>query len=66
MHSGFKDTEDGVQYFIAVNNGMDVLITRNIADYNKVDIIVLMPNDFLNLKKIKAVIDRNRGIGEGN
>ena len=31
--SSFKDFEDGVQYFIALNNGADIIITRNKKDF---------------------------------
>jgi hypothetical protein len=48
-----KEFEDGVQYFIAVNHGIKTLITRNIGDYKNAGISVFLPNDFLNLEKIK-------------
>ena len=60
LNSGFKDFEDGVQYFITVNNRLDIIITRNISDYKNVEINVFMPNDFLNLEKIKAIIRQER------
>jgi len=50
LSSGFKDFEDGVQYFIAVNNGVNTIITRNIADYKSVDMMVFLPGDFLILR----------------
>lgn len=53
LNSNIKDFEDGIQYFIAVNNGINTIITRNIQDYKKVDINVFMPIDFLKLDKIK-------------
>ena len=56
LNSNMKDFEDGIQYFIAVNNGLDTIITRNIQDYKNVDINVFMPNDFLKLEKIKKII----------
>ncbi len=33
LNSNIKDFEDGIQYFIAVNNGINTIITRNIQDY---------------------------------
>jgi predicted nucleic acid-binding protein len=33
LNSNMKDFEDGLQYFIAVNNGLTTIITRNIAAY---------------------------------
>ncbi len=53
LNSNIKDFEDGIQYFIAVNNGINTIITRNIQDYKKVDINVFLPNDFLKLDKIE-------------
>ncbi len=58
LNSNLKDFEDGVQYFIAVNHGLDTLITRNINDYKGVDISVLLPNDFLNLEVIRKKLAR--------
>ncbi|MHB1377115.1 MAG: PIN domain-containing protein [Candidatus Humimicrobiaceae bacterium] len=56
LSSDIDDFEDGVQYFIALNNSMNSLITRNISDYKGLDINVLTPKDFLNLEKIKKII----------
>lgn len=53
LNSGIKDFEDGVQYFIAVNNGIDTIITRNVSDFKNVDINVFMPKDFLALNENK-------------
>ena len=57
LNSNLKDFEDGIQYFISINNGLDTIITRNISDYKNVDIHIFMPNDFLNLEKIKKIIE---------
>jgi predicted nucleic acid-binding protein len=57
LNSTIKDFEDGIQYFIALNNGINSLITRNISDYKDLDINVLTPTDFLNLEKIKKIIE---------
>jgi predicted nucleic acid-binding protein len=57
LNSSIADFEDGVQYFIALNNGINTLITRNISDYKGLDINVLTPKDFLNLEKIKKIIE---------
>jgi predicted nucleic acid-binding protein len=47
LNSNITDFEDGVQYFIALN----------ISDYKGLDINVLTPKDFLNLEKIKKIIE---------
>jgi hypothetical protein len=59
LNSNMKDFEDGIQYFITINNGLDTIITRNITDYKNVDINVFMPKDFLNLEKIKKSLTQN-------
>ncbi len=43
----FLDFEDGVQYFIAVNNKVDRIITRNVKDFRKATIGVLTPKEYL-------------------
>jgi predicted nucleic acid-binding protein len=57
LNSAIEDFEDGIQYFVALNNGINNLITRNISDYKGLDINVLTPTDFLNLEKIKKIIE---------
>ena len=57
LNSNINDFEDGVQYFIALNNSINNLITRNISDYKGLDINVLTPKDFLNLERIKKIIE---------
>jgi predicted nucleic acid-binding protein len=57
LSSDVKDFEDGVQYFICINNNINKLITRNISDYKDIGIKVLTPKDFLNLEKTKEIIE---------
>ncbi len=48
LYSGFKDFEDAIQSFTAMEQDhMDVLITRNIKDYKKSSIPVMSPDQFL-------------------
>ena len=47
LNSQFTDFEDGVQYFICVNNKIETLITRNIKDYKKATIHVLTPSEYI-------------------
>lgn len=42
----FKDFEDGVQYYTALESKCDVIITRNIKDYKKSRLPVLSPTEF--------------------
>jgi len=45
--SKFKDLEDGIEYFTALNNAADVIVTRNIRDYKYASLPVLLPREFL-------------------
>jgi len=65
LNSSVTDFEDGVQYFIALNNDISNLITRNISDYKGLDINIMTPKDFLNLEKIKKII-KGKSVALGN
>ena len=43
----FKDYEDALQYFTALENGIDVIITRNLKDFQKARLPVMTPAQFL-------------------
>jgi predicted nucleic acid-binding protein len=45
--SDFEDFEDGLQYFTAIENGQDCIITRNLKDYKKSRIPVMNAEQFL-------------------
>jgi len=48
LNSGFKDFEDGLQNFAAMKNGaIDVILTRNLKDFNKSEIGVLTPESYI-------------------
>ena len=47
LKSPFKDFEDAMQYFSAVSEGCDVIITRNKKDFAESKIQVLEPQEFL-------------------
>ena len=50
LTSEFKDFEDALKNFSAINDGtIDVIITRNIKDFKHSDIGVLTPENFLNM-----------------
>jgi predicted nucleic acid-binding protein len=53
LESGWNDFEDSVQYFTAVQNKMDYIITRNTDDYKKSIIPVYTPTEFLKMVEIK-------------
>jgi len=47
LNSKFSDFEDGLQYFTARENGITILLTRNIRDYKEDDIVVQTPEEFI-------------------
>ena len=49
LNSEFTDFEDAIQYFSALQNDIEILLTRNLKDYKKAQISVLTPQDFINL-----------------
>ena len=51
LSSDFKDFEDGIQYFTAIEQGIKVLLTRNLKDFKSAEIPVLTSEQFL--KSIK-------------
>lgn len=50
LSSKFLDLEDAMQYFTAIENGINVLLTRNVKDYKQASIAVLSAEDYLNRK----------------
>ncbi|MDR1108769.1 MAG: PIN domain-containing protein [Spirochaetaceae bacterium] len=53
LESGFSDFEDAVQYYTAVENKMDYIITRNTGDYKKSTIKVYTPSQYLKIKEMQ-------------
>lgn len=49
LNSEFSDFEDAIQYFTAVNNGINLLLTRNKRDYKKSKIPILSAEEFLKM-----------------
>ena len=47
LESDFNDFEDAIQYFTAIENTMDCIITRNVNDYKKSIIPVYTPTELL-------------------
>ena len=45
--STFSDFEDAIQYYCAIRNGLDQIITRNKKDFSKAKLIVSTPEEFL-------------------
>jgi predicted nucleic acid-binding protein len=49
LNSEFSDFEDAIQYYSAIQNEIEVLLTRNLKDYRKAKIAVLTARDFIKL-----------------
>lgn len=45
--SKFKDFEDGLQNYCALEGSLNVLITRNVKDYSNSELSILTPKEFL-------------------
>lgn len=51
LEEEFKDFEDGIQYYIALENSCEAIITRNKKDFKKSGLPILNATEFINLKK---------------
>ena len=47
LSSAFADFEDAIQYHTAIENGIRLLLTRNIKDYRKAQIAIMTPESYL-------------------
>ena len=47
LKSSFKDLEDAMQYYSALEAGADYIVTRNVKDFVENSIMPLSPQDFL-------------------
>jgi predicted nucleic acid-binding protein len=45
--NGFSDFEDAIQYYSALENGQDIIITRNLKDFKSSKIPVLTATEYL-------------------
>lgn len=48
LSSDFKDFEDALQYFTAIESSLKILLTRNLKDYKPAAIIIMTAEQFLN------------------
>ena len=46
-YSEFKDFEDAMQNFCAEENGIKILVTRNVKDYSKSNLAIQTPKEFI-------------------
>lgn len=54
LNSEFKDFEDAIQYFAAINNGIKVILTRNKTDYSKSKITISTAEEFIKTWKVQS------------
>ena len=47
LNSDFTDFEDAIQYYTAIENGMEVIITRNKKDFKNSNLPILTANEYL-------------------
>ena len=47
--NSFDDFEDGLQYFTAIENNQDLIITRNLKDFKNSDLPVMTAQQFLEM-----------------
>jgi predicted nucleic acid-binding protein len=45
--TGFKDFEDGLQYYSALENGQEMIITRDLSGFKESRIPVMTPEEYL-------------------
>jgi predicted nucleic acid-binding protein len=55
LSSGFKDFEDAVQFYSALEANLEYLITRNKEDYKKTGIIICNAREYLALRSSHPV-----------
>lgn len=51
LASDFKDFEDGLQYFTAIENNITTLLTRNLKDFRAAQIVVMTTENYLKSKQ---------------
>lgn len=54
LASSFKDFEDAIQYFSAIENKIPYLITRNKKDYSDTGITICNAREYLQLRNLLA------------
>jgi hypothetical protein len=47
LSSKFTDLEDAIQYYTAIENGINILLTRNIKDYKQAKIAILTTETYI-------------------
>ncbi len=50
LNSDFKDFEDAIQYYTAIENKLDLIVTRNLKDFKLSKLPVMTAGDYLKIK----------------
>ncbi|MBN1578692.1 MAG: hypothetical protein JW913_19165 [Chitinispirillaceae bacterium] len=50
LSSGYRDFEDAIQYYSALEAGLQFLLTRNKKDYIESDLIICTAREYLALR----------------
>jgi predicted nucleic acid-binding protein len=53
IRAPYKDFEDSIQYHSALAKGLVILITRNVADYPKDRIKILLPDEYMTITELQ-------------
>ena len=48
LNSAFSDLEDAIQYLVAKENNIEILITRNKKHFKKAEIVIMDAEEYLN------------------
>jgi predicted nucleic acid-binding protein len=52
LNSGFKDFEDAIQYYTAIENDQQLIVSRNLSGFRKSRITVLTAREFLKTRDV--------------
>jgi predicted nucleic acid-binding protein len=54
LSSSFKDFEDAIQYYAALEAGLDYLVTRNKEDYGESGLVICAPREYLAIRQSRS------------
>jgi len=57
LNSEFRDFEDAIQHFTATENGIKVLLSRNIKDYKRAQLRVITADEFVAINSREPSIE---------
>ena len=50
LNSDFKDFEDAIQYYTAIENKLSIILTRNLKDFKLSKLPVMSAKEYLEIK----------------